>query len=168
MSEDLQPSKSNEEIIENAEEIASKLKKVDPKIFEGLSKEKRQQIIQSFAFIQKTHIGPLPDPETYEEYARIIPNGADRIMKMAESQSGHRMAMEKKVISGQLIQSNIGQFLAFTICIAAILCGTYCIILGHDTSGSFLSLAGLTGIVTAFIQGKKRQSENLQSKKHKS
>ena len=29
---------------------------------------------------------PLPDPETYRQLAEIIPNGAERIMRMAEKE----------------------------------------------------------------------------------
>lgn len=94
--------------------IEKKLVEADPKIFDGIKEQKKQQLIRGFVVtMHKTHIGPLPDPETLSEYSSIIPNGAERIMKMADKQLEHRMFMEKKVIGGQLTQSNIGQFLAF-------------------------------------------------------
>lgn len=163
MSEGLQSIPPDEEN-KKAEEIVNKLTQVDPKLFEGISKEKKNRIIHSLAVIQKTHIGPLPDPETFSQYAQLIPNGADRIMIMAERQSEHRMQMEKKVIGGQLLQSNIGQFLAFLIGLAAIGGGVYCVTTGHEIGGSILGVGGLTGLVTAFIQGRKRQTINLAQK----
>lgn len=164
MSEGLQSPLPADDESKKAEEIVHKLTQVDPKVFEGISKEKKNRIIHSLAVIQKTHIGPLPDPETYSQYAQLIPNGADRIMVMAERQSEHRMQMEKRVVSGQLLQSNIGQFLAFFIGLAAIGGGVYCVTKGYEIGGSILGVGGLTGLVTAFIQGKRRQTSNLAQK----
>src|SRR5206468_1881503 len=45
--------------------------------------------------------GPLPDPGELAAYNQIIPNGADRIMKMAEEQSAHRIGLEKTVVGSQ-------------------------------------------------------------------
>lgn len=114
--------------------------------------------------MHKTHIGPLPDAETLSEYSAIIPNGAERIMKMAEKQLDHRMKMENKVVGGQMLQSNIGQFLAFFIGIAALAASTYCIVSGYELSGSIIGIGGLTGLVTAFIKGRSRQEKSLEEK----
>jgi uncharacterized membrane protein len=149
----------------NLAKVEKRLVEIDPKIFEGIPKQKKQQIIRSFVVtMHKTHIGPLPDPETLSEYSTIIPDGAERIMKMAEKQLDHRMSMENKVIGGQLMQSNIGQFLAFLIGIAALGASTYCIVKGHEWPGSLLGIGGLTGLVTAFIKGRSHQEKNLSSK----
>ncbi len=148
--------------------IERKLSEIDPTIFSGIPKQKRQQILKSLAItISKTHIGPLPDPDTLSEYSQIIPNGAERIMQMAEKQLDHRIYLEKKVVRGQLTQSNIGQFLAFFIGLAALGSGTYAIVNGYEWSGSVLGLAGLTGLVTAFIKGRDYQNKNLENKRPK-
>ena len=158
---------SSEEATENSlSKIEKKLVEVDPKVFDGIPKQKKQQIIKSLVVtMHKTHIGPLPDPETLTEYSTLIPDGANRIMQMAEKQLEHRMKMENKVVSGQMLQSNIGQFLAFLIGIAAISASTYCIIQGHEWPGSLLGVGGLTSLVTAFIKGKNQQRENLDKKR---
>lgn len=149
--------------------IEKELTSVNPKIFEGVNPQKKQQILKGFAFtMQQVHIGPLPAPETLREYSALIPNGAERIMAMAEKQQDHRISLEKRVIGGQIVQSNIGQFLAFFIGIAALSAATYCSVNGHEFTGVSLGLGGLTGLVTAFIQGKKRQNKNLQEKASRS
>lgn len=146
--------------------IEEKLEQVDPNIFDGISKQKRQQIVKGVTVtMHKTHIGPLPDPETLNGYSVIIPDGADRIMKMAEKQSDHRMRMEDKVISGQMLQSNLGQILAFLIGLSALGSATYCIISGFELAGGILGIGGLTGLVTAFIQGRSQQIKNLEEKR---
>jgi uncharacterized membrane protein len=147
------------------QKIEQELTRVEPKIFDGIKKEKKQQLIKSFALtIQKVHIGPLPDPETLKEYSEIIPNGAERIMAMAEKQSNHRMYLEKKVVSGQVQQSYIGQAFALVIGLAALAAATYTISTGHEWAGGALGLGGITGLVTAFIQGRRKQENNLQEK----
>ena len=115
--------------------------------------------------MHKTHVGPLPAPETLSDYSAIIPNGAERIMQMAEKQLEHRMKMENKVVGGQMLQSNIGQILAFLIGIAALSASTYCIVTDHEWAGSILGIGGLTGLVTAFIKGRSQQEKNLEDKR---
>ncbi len=111
MPEETQNHESSEN--QNLAKVEKQLTDFDPTIFEGIPKLKKQQIIKSLVVtMHKTHIGPLPDPETLSEYDAIIPNGAERIMQMAEKQLEHRLKMENKVISGQMQQSNIGQILA--------------------------------------------------------
>lgn len=162
MSEENLPEKNKSEI----EKIERKLTEIDPKIFEGVTPNKKQQIIRSVSVtLHRSHSGPLPAPETLAQYSELIPGGADRIMRMAEKQLDHRIALEKKVVSGQMLQSNIGQFLAFFIGLAALGGATYTISTGHDWSGAILGVGGLTGLVTAFIQGKSHQRKSLEEKK---
>lgn len=145
--------------------IEKQLSLIDPKIFEGIKKEKIQRIIKSVVVtMHKTHSGPLPDPDTLAQYSEIIPNGAERIMSMAEKQFDHRIKMENKVVSGQLFQSNLGQILAFLIGLAALGSATYVIISGHEWTGVVLGVGGLTSLVTAFIKGKAQQTKDLENK----
>ena len=164
MSEEVQKQDDSEN--DNLANVEKRLTEIDPKIFQGIPKLKKQQIIRSLVVtMHKTHIGPLPDPETLIEYSAIIPNGAERIMQMAEKQLDHRMKMENKVVGGQMSQSNIGQVLAFLIGIAALSAATYCIVTGHEWSGSILGIGGLTGLVTAFIKGRGQQEKSLEEKR---
>ena len=167
-----QPSQknTNSRIPQQVNEQIRSLEKVviesNPDAFNGVPPEKRSKIIRAVAVsIQKSHSGPIPDPETLAHYNDIIPNGAERIMTMAEKQSDHRIEIEKKVLSGQLNQSNIGQFLAFIIGIFALTVSGYCISNGHEWGGSIIGAGGLTGLVTAFIKGKSNQKESLDRKK---
>lgn len=166
MAEEVREEENNND---NLAKVERRLVEVDPKIFDGIPKQKKQQIIRSLSVtMHKTHIGPLPDPDTLGEYSAIIPNGAERIMQMAEKQLEHRMKMENKVVSGQMSQSNIGQFLAFFIGIAALSASTYCIVNGFEWSGSIIGIGGLTGLVTAFIKGRENQEKDLEDKRPRS
>lgn len=75
------------EISQELIELEHELKAVNPKVFEGIPVGKKREILQSMSFTliqEKMHSGPLPDAETLVKYNSVIPNGADRIMKMAE------------------------------------------------------------------------------------
>lgn len=71
------------QLIQLEQEIISE----NPKLFEGITPKKKQELLKAISFTsiqQRTHSGPLPDAETLIKYDSVIPNGADRIMKMAE------------------------------------------------------------------------------------
>lgn len=46
-----------------------------------------------------SYSGPIPHPMLLKEFNDVIPNGADRIMAMAEKQSEHRINIEDKVVN---------------------------------------------------------------------
>src|ERR1700687_4427800 len=57
--------------------------------------------------------GPLPRPEDFAAYERVLPGAADRILKMAEKQGDHRQLLERRVIWGDLIKAMMGPVLAY-------------------------------------------------------
>lgn len=167
MAEELIPEKENG----NFEKLEKVLIQQDPQFFKNIPNSQRKELIKKIVFsvqqytVQHTHVGPIPDPETLAKYDSIIPNGAERIMIMAEKQSDHRMRLESSVITSQVKQSNIGQIFAFLIGLAALGASTYCIVNGYEWGGSILGVGGLTGLVTAFIKGRSQQEKNLEEKR---
>lgn len=73
-------------------------------IVEEMGEEKIQKIIE----YRETHFGPIPHPRTLAQYQEIIPDAANRIIKMAERQQNHRMSIEKRVIYGDIVRADIG------------------------------------------------------------
>ena len=154
--------------------IEQQLIKANPTLFKGVPEQKKAEILRVFSMTLSVeqiierkitaHQGPLPQWEDLEKYGQIIPNGADRIMTMAEKQQEHRMALETKAIGEQLSQSKRGQNFGLLIGLTAILGGVSCILLGHEWSGAFLGGGGLTGLVSVFVIGKSKQSKSLQDK----
>jgi uncharacterized membrane protein len=57
--------------------------------------------------------GPVPRPEDFAAYERVLPGAADRILKMAENQATHRQAMERRALSGDITKSMMGTVLAY-------------------------------------------------------
>lgn len=114
-----------------------------------------------------TRSGPLPPAEELLEYENVIPGGAERLLKMAENQSAHRLEMEKLIITSQQRQSARGQTYGLTIGLAGILTGAVLSYLGHDWVGGTIAGTTVTGLVSVFVIGKAQQNKSLSEKKPK-
>lgn len=68
-------------------------------VLESLPEDKRDVIMSAmYAIEQKSYSGPLPAPEDFAEYEKILPGSTDRILKMAEKQVDHRISSDNKII----------------------------------------------------------------------
>ncbi len=67
-----------------------------------IPEDKKQKIKAAFVSITyqraSTFSGPLPPPSILGEYSSVVQNGAERIMKMTENQSAHRIAIPTSII----------------------------------------------------------------------
>lgn len=161
------PPSQDSELKPDLKKIEQQLVQANPDVFKGIPAPKKKELLQLMAVQVTSHSGPIPDPENLARYNEIIPNGADRIMTMAEKQQDHRIALEKKVVGRQTFQSGVGQVFGLIIGLAAILTGGYCILEGHEVGGSILGGAGLTGLVSVFVIGKRTQRQSLQQKNNR-
>lgn len=108
--------------------------------------------------------GPLPHPSLLEKYNGIIPNGADRITKMAERQSEHRMKMESDVVHRELNQSGRGQTYGLIIALAFLAVAGFLVYTGHDVAGTIIGSIDLVALVAVFVLGKYYQTKELAGK----
>jgi uncharacterized membrane protein len=157
--------KAQQEIPEELQEIEEDLVSLNPEIFKGVSPKKKMEILQSISIVsiqQRSHSGPLPDADTLVRYDSVIPNGADRIMKMAEAQQSHRMNMENKVITSQSSQSRLGQIFGLVIGIVGIGSGTFLAAIGEATVGGIIAGGTVVSLVSVFVIGKTIQRKNLE------
>ncbi|WP_419802333.1 DUF2335 domain-containing protein [Mucilaginibacter sp.] len=155
-------SKSNDEIIKTEADIVSK---IDPKLFNSVNTPDRQQaLVRQILSITKMQSGPLPDPETLQQYKEIYPESVQIIFDVFKNQSSHRTAMETLVVTSQQKQSAWGQIYAFIIAIFVFAGSMFLIYLGHEVSGGILGSVDLVGLVTVFIMGRFYQVNNLKSK----
>ena len=76
--------------------------------------------------------GPLPPPGLLAQYNDVIPNGAERLMVMAEKQSAHRESLEAKVVAGNVASQARGSHYAFIICLVTIIGGFVLIGMGKN------------------------------------
>ena len=115
---------------------------------------KRKEVLAVF---QRFHSGLLPPPDTLAQYNELIPHGAERIMKMAEKQSEHRISIEDTVIISREFQSKRGQVFAFIIAFVFAIVGCYSINRGYPWPAGIAWGATLVSLVSTFIGGKKDQ-----------
>jgi uncharacterized membrane protein len=89
------------------------------------------------------HLGPLPHPDYYERYAAIIPNGAERIIAMAEREQTQRHLMER-----------FGMASAFVLALVFLVAGSILVLSGHDQAGTVIITGTVLGLAGVFITGR--------------
>lgn len=100
--------------------------------------------------------GPLPHPSLLEHYNRVIPNAAERILRMAEQEGEHRHLIEKTLVHAQAAQLKLGSIFAFILGMTTVVGGLVLLFLGKDIGGLGSLIAGLGALVAAFIAGSRR------------
>lgn len=149
-------------------EIERYLQQQSPTLLRSLPAEQRQELVQlvgKMVQVQwKAYSGPLPEPEDLDKFNQIIPNGADRIMRMAEKQSEHRMALERLVVQGQQSQSKAGQWLGFATTVLLTVAGFWIALQGNTAVASVIFGTTILGLASVFIAGKFMQKRDLDQK----
>lgn len=156
-----------EELTAEIVEVEEELESLNPHIFDGIGPEKKGELLRTFTHMTmrvERHSGPLPSAETLIKYDSVIPNGADRIMVMAEKQQDHRMAMENKVVTSQLSQSFKGQILGFILCFLALASSVYLGVTGHEGIGAAIGTTTIVSIGVIFVLGKRPRPSSKDEK----
>jgi uncharacterized membrane protein len=95
------------------------------------------QVIQR---ITSFHSTPLPDANTLAAYAKLIPNGADRIMSLVEKAAAHRQR-----------HVSTGHRMAFVLTLALAACGFCLGVLGHDWLAGTLFTTTIGAVVATLV-----------------
>ena len=108
--------------------------------------------------------GPLPPPELLGQYNAIIPNGAERIMEMAEKQHSHRISLESFVIAQDFKRANLGLILAFVIALVTLIGSFWLLWLGKTLYGLGLIIVELITLVGIFLhtENVRKEERNFQ------
>lgn len=104
--------------------------------------------------------GPIPHPRILEQYEKILPGSADRIIKMSENQSNHRQRLENFLVGNRLRNEMIGMLSGFVLAIVTIVGGIWCILIGKALSGLAAVITPLIGLVSVFIYTKISDKQN--------
>jgi len=131
--------------------------------YAGEDKGKAFQVIGSF--YQELFAGPLPHPQILSGYSEIIPDGANRIMIIAEKQQNHRIKIEDSAVHSQNKQGEYGQIFAFILGLVGLSWGGICALFGHDGVGGVISGISVVSLVSAFIYGRYAQAQDLREKR---
>ncbi len=140
------------------QEISNELKDA----LRDIPEEKKKELLTVFKQydIRRSFAGPIPPPEILQGYDKCIKNGAERVLKMAENQSAHRLQLEDHAVKEQLKQSRRGQDYGFAMGVICIIASVTLAIFGHDTIAGIIGGSTIIGLVTVFIIGKKQQANS--------
>jgi uncharacterized membrane protein len=111
-------------------------------------------IISKLTTSQVSYSGPIPPPHFMREFNEIIPNGADRILAMAEKQLDHRILLESRALKSGILRSWGGLVAGFVIGMTAICFGGTALLQGQALGGYALCLTGIASLVGVFVLGK--------------
>ena len=113
----------------------------------------RQVTVRGLSYQRREFQGPIPEPGTLAKFNDIIPNGADRIMAMAECLQQSKIDNVNHVLETKRLQVDQEhgetmhrQTWAGIIALAAIVIGGCALILSEGAGqwiGGFLSAAGV-------------------------
>lgn len=109
--------------------------------------------------------GPLPPPEMLERYNHVVPNGADRIVAMAEGQLRHRQRLESTVVDGNVNAQKRGQIFAFTLGLIAIIGGIVLIALNKNAQGLAAIITAFVALAGVFVYGRWEQERERERKR---
>jgi uncharacterized membrane protein len=123
-----------------------------------------QKVTRQLKVAAYSFSGPLPPPELLGRYNDVIPNGAERIMQMAEKQQEHRQGLEKTVITSNVASEKRGQYMGLFVAVAVIVLGFYLAFIGRQIAGSVFVGADLASLAGVFVLGKRRQRQELAKK----
>lgn len=135
-------------------------------IMDAVPENKKEEVKEALMIIRsETFSGPIPPPESLDRYEQIQAGSADRILKMAEKQMEHRIAIENKVIGGQVEQGKRGQIFGFIlvfVCVAVAI--FFAVYLGMiKFAATFLCVTMVT-VVGIFVTGKLTIKKDLETK----
>lgn len=147
------------DLLINMDESGSTDVTPNPKSQKRLARQ-QVQMTQSFSFS-----GPLPPPQLLGQYNDVIPNGAERLMKMAEVQQNHRQELEKAVINGNVKAESRGQWMGLVVSVAVIGAGTYLAAIGRQITGGILVGVDVVALASVFVFGKHKQQKELETKR---
>ena len=111
-----------------------------------------------------TFSGPLPPPDIMEGYNNIVPNAAERIITVFESEVKHRHDLERAQVDDEKqdrIRAHrlilLGQVMGFILAVAFIVSGTFLIFHDKQVSGTIVSTTAMLGIIAAFLNSHKKK-----------
>lgn len=165
MEEHLLPQRAKSKDNKEDSDIYHELKSV----FEADDTEEQKRahirdLVSGISISRQFYSAPLPPPDDLRAYNDAVPNGAERILTMAENQSAHRIEIESKAISAQIEDSKRGQIFGLIVAIVFAVASVWLALQGHDTVASILGGSTIVGLVTVFVVGKKEQREDLSQK----
>jgi len=112
-------------------------------------------------------VGPLPPPVILEQFERIAPGAANRILAFAEDQFRHRRSIEAQIVNSRTRAMSRGQWLAFVVLIVGMGLGAWLIRAGFGLYGFGSIIAPLATAAGLFMLTRRRQVRERELKRKK-
>ena len=112
--------------------------------------------------------GPIPPPQILQQYNNIVPGAAERIIRMAEKQSDHRMALENKVVGSNLVKSYLGMIVGASIAIFGLHIAKEIAIDGNPATAGIIAALDLGGLVWVAVTNTKSQRREREKRQETS
>ncbi len=110
-----------------------------------------------------SYVGPIPPPAMLARYNEVLPGAAERILKMAEDQSGHRQYLEKAVINSDITQARSGVACGFIVALAFLVAAVWVSLKGQPILGGFFGTVDLVALVGVFVYGTRSRREEREA-----
>lgn len=110
-------------------------------------------------FFSFEHSGPLPLPNILKGYEEALPGSADRILQIAEKNADSRREIDKNESGALIQQADKAQDYGALIAIAILCLAGYFAYLGKSIFSIVLVVAEIGSILSIFIAGRRKRSE---------
>lgn len=128
-----------------------------------LARRQELQVSTSFS-ASASFSGPLPHPALLDQFERIVPGAAERIIRMAEEQAAHRRGLEKTAVEANAWSQKAGPVFGFIVAMTAILGGFVLVFYGHSTYGIAAIITALASLAAVFVVGRWKQGQERADK----
>lgn len=108
--------------------------------------------------------GPMPSPAIMEKYERLHPGATKFFFDQFQKQTEHRQSIEKIVITGNVVSTGRGQWMAFVLFLLVLGVGTALILMDKEVTGFILAIAGLMAELALFFYRRKKTDKELPGK----
>jgi len=112
--------------------------------------------------------GPIPPPQVLQQYNSIVANAAERIIRMAEKQSDHRMDLEKRVVYSNVRKSYVGMGLATIIALYGLYIAKEIAINGNPATAGIIAALDIGGLISIAIYNVQAQKSERSRRKESS
>lgn len=131
---------------------AKRKKRPNPPANPQIPTQEQQEIV----YQESRHYmeGPIPSPAILEQYNQLIPDAAERILKMAESDMQFQHDINREALMATRGDKKRGQWMGFVLAVISLGLATYLSINGHDVTASIIGGTTVVGLVSAFVIGR--------------
>lgn len=128
-----------------------------PEIIERTAQEVTDKVM--LLLRQESFSGPIPPPKLLQEYDRIVPGAADRIIRDFESNSKHVRECEALALNAGIERDKVNHKSAERLVWAMLLLILVFTLTGHEKVASAIAVATVGAVITGFLHHRKQKKE---------